>query len=678
VTARRRYVLAVLAIALLATRRALGDGTPAGFQTTVTAPPAETLTPRADTTAAASVVSPADSPRAREDLGSLLLQVPGVTVSRTGSAAAFATISLRGANPDEVLVYLDGVPLNIAEGGGVDISTLPLGDVERVEVYRGTTPLEFAESALGGIVSITTRTAATNRLTADAGVGSFRTLFGDVTAGGRLGRLRLYIGAHVLSSRGDYLFLFDNNTAANPADDYVKARSNNDSIEGNGVIRAALTLTGRRTLTLGLVGFARQQGLPGPTNLPTTYTRFHTQRGLGTLRYESRDDLGPGGRLSVVAFGSVEHDRLIDPAGEVWPRGPTFQHETTLSTGVLAHGSRPVGEWARFAAVLELRRETYSPVNETDPSQSGVPAQRLVGVAGGEVDLAIRPLELHLVPSVRLELLRDVVSGESTLFLPLPAAPPVVRWLPTYRLGLLRPLSSIATLKANLGRYERAASFLELYGSNDQRLLGNPALLPEKGTNTDLALWIDRTGPRTSISSRTTIFGALADPLIVWVPTNAGPTRAENSAARVYGVEQELRLGLGRHARLVGQGTITVTENQSDTAAYHGRQLPNHPRYMAYVRPEAVRLPLAGTWQLSAYADATMLAHDYSDQANLNAVPARALIGAGATLHWERAGLRLTVSGTNLANVRSWDFNAWDLPGRSFFVNLAFDSLANP
>jgi len=230
----------------------------------------------------------------------------------------------------------------------------------------------------------------------------------------------------------------------------------------------------------------------------------------------------------------------------------------------------------------------------------------------------------------------------------------------------------------NLGRYQRAASFLELYGSADERMLGNPALLPEQGTNADLALWIDRRGSRASISSRTTVFGGQADRLIIWVPTSAGPTRAENSAATVYGLEQELRLGLGRHMRLVGQGTITLTRNQSDTAAYQGRQLPEHPRYLAYVRSEAVRLPLAGTWGFSAYADATMLAHDYEDQANVTAVPARALVGAGLTLDWERARLRLTASGTNLANAASWDFSTWVVPGRSFFVTLAFDSLGNP
>ncbi|MES1210048.1 MAG: TonB-dependent receptor, partial [Pseudomonadota bacterium] len=632
--------------------------------------------PRADAAAAGSVVRPADSPHAIDDLGSLLLEVPGVTVARTGSPAAFSTIALRGSNPDEVLIVLDGVPLNVAEGGGVDVSTLPLGDVERVEVYRGTSPLAFAESALGGVVSIVTRTPAANRLTAQAGAGSFGTRYGDVTAGGRVGRLRLYLGAHGLASRGDYAFHNDNGTPVNLDDDFVDRRHNNDSREGNGVLRAALTLAGRRTLNLGLVGFARAQGLPGSQNYPTMLARFHTARGLGTLRYESRDDLGPGGRLSVQGFTSLQRDRLLDPAGEIEGRGPVTVHETTISTGLMANASRPAGEWGRVAAVLEGRRETYTPVDEMVALRSGLPARRLVGVAGVELDAAIRPLDLHLIPSIRGQLLDDVVTGVSAGAMALPATP-VVRFLPTLRLGLLRALGPQATAKANVGHYERAPSFLELYGNGDQRLLGDPRLVPERGTNADVALWIDHAGRSIGVASRTTLFGALTDDLITWIPNAQGISRAANiSRARVYGVEQELRVGLGSHARIVAQGTITAAEDRSESSAARGRQLPHHPRYLAYVRAQALRLPLGGTWQGEVYADATVLAGDYDDPNNASAVPSRALLGAGASVLWRRAGLRATASVFDLADAQPFDFTYWPLPGRSFFVTIAFDSAA--
>ncbi len=687
----RRYAALAVAAAMVALRAFARADEPSGaivtgapvapaaprappFQTVVTGPTPAPTAPREDRAAAVSVVLPSDSPRAYDDLGSLLLQVPGVTVARTGSSQAFTSITLRGSNPDQVSIYVDGVPLNIAEGGGVDVSTLPLGDVDRVEVYRGTTPLAFGESALGGIISITTRTPGLTRATLRAGVGSFGTRFADATGGERVGRLRLYLGVHVFSSAGDYPLNY-NLTPVNPANAVDTVRQNNDTLEGNGVLRAGLTLTGRRTLTLGLIGFARAQGLPGPTNNLALHARFHTARGRGALRYDSRDDLGPGGRLSAEAFVSAERDRLLDPDGEIENRGPLAVHETTLSTGGRLHAARPFGEWGRAAIVLEGRRETYTPDNEMNAAASGVPARRLLGVAGAELGLYVHRLDLEIIPSARVEGMQDVVTGQNGAGQFLPAGPAIDRALPTYRLALVRPLSEVAILKANLGRYAHAPSFLELYGDGTQRLLGNPGLVPEEGTNADLALWIDRAGPRGAVASRTTAFGALADDLIYWLPSAAGPSRAENlSAARIYGVEEELQLALGRHARLVAQATYLVAQDESDTPTTRGKQIPHHPRASAYARPELVRVGLPRGLELAAYVDAALLAGAYDDPANVRPVPAELLLGAGASVIWPRTGLRLTASALNLTATQSWDFSDWPLPGRTVFLALSYDS----
>ncbi|HLK88642.1 MAG TPA: TonB-dependent receptor [Polyangia bacterium] len=647
----------------------------ARYRTTVTAPVPPAVAPREDRAAAASVVIPSDSPRAYDDLGSLLLQVPGVTVMRTGSSQAFTSLTLRGSNPDQVQIYVDGVPLDIAEGGGVDVSALPLGDVERVEVYRGTSPLAFGESALGGIVSITTRTPGVPRVSARAGAGSFGTAFGDVSAGGGIGRLRLYLGAHLFSSQGDYPLHYQR-LPYDPSSVVDGVRQNDDTLEANGVLRAELPLEGRRTVGLELMGFARAEGLPGTIPNPALHARFHTNRGIAILRYGSRDDLGPGGRVSVEAFVSSERDRLLDPDAEVQTQRDFFFHETTLSIGTTVHATRPLSDWARAAAILGARRETYTPDDETDAADSGIPARRLIGVAGAELTLSLRRLELEVIPSARVEGMDDRVTGVDTNGQPVPAGPSLARLLPTYRLGLVRPLSPTVTLKANVGQYHHAPSFLELYGDGTQRLLGNPALVPESGTNADLALWIDHPGGRVSAASRTTLFGAAVDDLIYWQLTSNGPSRAENlSRARVYGLEQELQLAIGRHVRIVAQGTYLVALDEGDTPSSQGRQIPHHPRLAGYGRPELVRLALPRGIELGAYADAAILAGAYDDPSNRTRIPTQALIGAGASLSRPRSRLRLAVSALNLTDLLStWNFSNLPLPGRTILVSLAYDS----
>jgi iron complex outermembrane receptor protein len=663
----RRFAAAACAAAL-----ALAAGRARAYETVVTAPPPDPQLPREDHAAAASVVLPDASPRAYDDLGTLLLDVPGVTVTRSGSLGSVATLALRGSSPDEVRIYVDGVPLAIAEGGAVDVSTLPLGDVERVEVYRGSTPIAFGESALGGIVAITTRTPGAPRATARAGAGSFDTMFGDASGGGRIGRLRLYAGAHGLSSSSAFGFYDDNGTTQNPADDNPSGvRRNADVRQADGVLRAAVDLPGRRELGLGALGFGRDQGLPGRASVQATAARFRTARALAYARYESRDDLGGSGRLAVQLFASGQRDELDDELHEVAAL-PTHTHDTTLSAGASATARRPLLPWLGAAAVVEGRDETFTPRDDLAPTPVGVPARRLFGAGGAELDLHSERARLDVIPSARVELVDDVVTGLDPLTLsPRPADAPITRALPVWRLGLVRTFGEAVSLKANGGRYARIPSFLELYG-NSGRLLGNPALQPERGYNADLALWIDAARGRFQLQSRTTAFGSRVDDLIAWRVSAYGARAGNLSRTRVLGVEQELRLAFGRHARAAAQATYTDAEDLGASDADGAVQIPFHPRWRFYARPEVGGLSVRGAVELGAYVDGDLTAQNYFDSANLVRVPARLLVGAGVTVDVPRWQLRFSASGQNLNDSRIGDLPNWPLPGRSVLVALAW------
>jgi iron complex outermembrane receptor protein len=640
------------------------------YVTVVNPPVAAPAAPRADPIAASSVIFPQDSPRAFDDLGDLLVVVPGVNVTRSGGIGDFATLSLRGSNPDEVRFYLDGVPLNLAAGGAIDLSTLPIGDVERVEVYRGTTPIGFAESALGGVVSITTRAPTQPRLTMRAGAGSFGTMFGDVTGAGAAGPLHFAGGLHAIAGDNGFGFHSDNGTSAKPADDSQTARQNNDLAQLDGVLRAALDLPGRRQLGLGLIGFARDHGLSGTGVTQATHARFHSLRGLGYLGYDSRDDLGPGGRLHAQLFGSALRDRFIDPDGQIGAI-PARTQDTSLSLGATATASKPFTAWLRGAAVAEARRETFRPTNQLDPMPVGVPAQRLVATGGVEAGFWWRRIDLDIVPSARLEALRDVVSGRDSFFLrQRPATAPITHVLPVARLGLARPLGSRVTVKGNLGRYGRAPSFLELYGDTGT-LLGNPLLRPESGWNGDLGVEYRAGDARASWRGRSTVFGARANDLIEWVPISQTQARVDNlGRARIWGVEQDLAFETARFVAVTAQATYLDARDTSDVAAHRGHQLPQRPRLNAYLRPQLRRLPLGRGLVAGAYLEGDLAAGAYHDPANTVPLEPRMLLGAGIEVGAPRAGLRLAVSAKNLTDARALEVLQYPPPGRSIFLSL--------
>jgi iron complex outermembrane receptor protein len=644
---------------------------PRPYETVVRAPRAPARAAREDRVAASTVIVPDDSPHAFDDLGDLLEQVPGVTVTRSGGIGDFATVTLRGSNPDEVRIYVDGVPLNLAAGGGIDISTIPIGDVERIEIYRGTTPIGFAESALGGIIAITTRAPGARRVTVRAGAGSFGTMFGDATAAGSAGPLHVYAGAHALAGDNGYPFHDDNGTSADPSDDSNGTRQNNHLAQLDGVLRATLDLPGRRGLGLGLIGIARDQGLPGPVPLVTKRSHFQTTRGIAYLAYDSRDDLGPGGRLHAQLFVAAMRDRFHDPMAEIGAI-PALTDDTSISEGASATASRPLASWLRATATAEARRETFQPTNQLDVMPVGVPAERRVAAGGVEADLWWRRADLEIIPSARIEAIRDAVTGRNLLFAQQVAvATPIARVLPVLRFGLSRPLAPGVELKANAGRYARAPSFLELYGDTGP-LLGNPTLVAEHGWNGDVGATYRRAAGRLFVDGRSAIFGAEVDDLIEWELSASGQSRVGNvDRARIWGIEQDLVLRAGRHAAVSGQATYLDARNDGDIASRTGRRLPQRPPYRAYLRPELRRLFEAHGVSAGAYAEADFSAGSPYYASNVAVAPPRLVLGAGVTVDVPRAGARVALSAKNLTNEVTWlDLPSYPLPGRSVFLSL--------
>jgi outer membrane receptor protein involved in Fe transport len=104
-----------------------------------------------------SIVRPDDVKGEHKALSDLLDQIPGVYVRRQSGSGHYTTASIRGSAPSQVNIYVDGVPMNLANEVAADISTLPISNVERVEVYRGVTPARFSGAPIGGAINIVTK-----------------------------------------------------------------------------------------------------------------------------------------------------------------------------------------------------------------------------------------------------------------------------------------------------------------------------------------------------------------------------------------------------------------------------------------------------------------------------------------------------------------------------------------
>jgi vitamin B12 transporter len=86
-----------------------------------------------------------------------LRSLPGVSVSQSGGPGNITSVRLRGAESRHTLVVIDGVEVNSAADGAFDFSNLSAADIERIEVLRGPQSALYGSGAVGGVVSISTK-----------------------------------------------------------------------------------------------------------------------------------------------------------------------------------------------------------------------------------------------------------------------------------------------------------------------------------------------------------------------------------------------------------------------------------------------------------------------------------------------------------------------------------------
>jgi outer membrane receptor protein involved in Fe transport len=104
-------------------------------------------------------------------LASALRSVPGLTLQQNGGPGTVTSLFTRGGESDFTLVMIDGIRAN-AFGGGLDLSQVPLQDVERIEVIRGPQSALYGSDAIGGVINVITRSGGSPSALAHIETGS--------------------------------------------------------------------------------------------------------------------------------------------------------------------------------------------------------------------------------------------------------------------------------------------------------------------------------------------------------------------------------------------------------------------------------------------------------------------------------------------------------------------------
>ncbi|TQV74998.1 TonB-dependent receptor [Aliikangiella marina] len=118
-----------------------------------------------------------------QSLVDLLANIPGVDYTKTGGHGQDASVFIRGSNSNQLLVLIDGVRVGSATLGSKAVSTIPVAQIERIEIVKGPRAAIWGSDAIGGVIQIFTRNYRQGQYRVELSAGSNSTLELDAAVG---------------------------------------------------------------------------------------------------------------------------------------------------------------------------------------------------------------------------------------------------------------------------------------------------------------------------------------------------------------------------------------------------------------------------------------------------------------------------------------------------------------
>jgi iron complex outermembrane receptor protein len=610
-----------------------------------------------------------------EDAASILARSVGVRVRRYGGLGSFATMSIRGSSSSQVQFYLDGVPLNDPYSGVTDLNDISTGDLDRIEIYRGTSPTGFGGSSIGGTINLVTAShggeGSGSWLEAHGSAGSFGTRRMTAAVRTPSGPLSLRLGGGYLESMGDFPFTDDNGTPVNPGDDTEALRLNSDFTRWNAAGRLGAAARGFNDLSLNFSIVSREGGIPGIGSNQSSTARSERERRIGYLKVKPSPLAGRKLHIDGTAFYSWTADRFDDPGGDIGLLRQSTDNRIISKGGNLR--SRMFVSAARLSieAFLEGRGESFQPRDLLPQPSAGPERTRETVTASASADLGLIGERLFVTGGLRREWSRSEFYEDPPFpWLPPVEQGPIARDETTPSAGFRAAPARWLTIKGNWGKHYRLPSFYEMFG-NSGTVTGSPGLEPEKGTNRDVGIVCS--GERLWKIARprfeAVYLHSEMEGLILFFQNSQYTVKPRNiGSATIRGFEFSASGLVAEFLRLSANYTRLDSKDTSPIPYYNGNELPGRPRDEANLSTEIFQRRWSVTWEFH------YMGSNYLDRANLVPAGERKIHDLILVLRSPAHGISLSLEGQNLTDERIYDVIGFPLPGRSFFATIGYSN----
>lgn len=614
------------------------------------------------------VVTRAEFEHRAVTVADVIASTPSASIASTGGLGSFSEVSLRGSYSNQVQVYIDGMLLNEAVGGSVNLGVIPLTNVEKIEVWRSGAPSVFGGDAVGGAINIVTRGADSSDKTVSVGYGSFNTVTANGTAGFTFDSSSILAMLDYASSGNGFRYTSDNGTDQNPEDDYTTSRRNDQYRTSNGLFKYRSLLRNDCVFEASEHALFSKKNQPGTQNVLSSGASLTTGKNL----LQSKVTWNPGNADWFETQPSLYHiysrEHYEDRKGHVgWG-----EQDNVYQTHTLQFSLPLAAKTARYGSVTltpMVNRESFSPENRLDTTIP-LSCDRQHMAVIGDFETHSPGGRMSLTANVRRDRYHSEYDGQPNAFLP-ESPKPETRYYTNAETGVKLDLVKNAALRWNAGEIWREPSFYELFGDRGGTV-PNYSLKPEHVCKWDAGCRIKT--PESCSVFRATIeavyFKNTYRDLIQWYTNNYGFVEPANvGGSYVRGIELVWNTGIVKSVSFSGSWTVQRSRVTSASKVYHlGKKLPNRPeRYgsccLQYSFPGITLF-----WSIDHKSPYFL---DRANQAHKK-YPGRTLHDAGVTYQIPRRNIGLRFQVKNITDRRTFDIIGMPKPGISYMVTADY------
>ncbi len=625
------------------------------------------------TTSTYSVIKSDDFENRRVELSQLIENETGVQVRSSGGVGGFSIASIRGSSSEQVTVYIDGVPLNKASGGAVDLSLISMDNVESVELYRGSVPMELGNASLGGAINIITRqTTEKFKGKFKATVGSFNTQQYNVFTSAATEKNSFIVSASLLKSDNDFEFINDNGTPENPDDDRNEKRNNSSLEQATALAKWKYRINNDSNVDTKLEWLSNDQQIPGQQNNVNADALINLSSIDFFTQYNQKKAYFDADEFSIKGYVGGLNEVFSDTQSGNALVARDVDASTQKYGSELFYKFKSDGYQLKYRLLFE--QQSYTSENVLTPVTDNV--AREVAVQDSTRDYYEQVFEYKnfslqnsLISSFSLR--HIYAKDDNNLVVDIFGRPIDVGDkkynIVTPQMGAKYKFNALTYMNFNAGAYVRLPSFFELFGSQGY-FRGSPVLKEESGVNIDVGYVYSLFKPGSWLDDAKFYLGFFhntVDNLIVREPNAQGIVVARNVASGITnGVEANFKLYPDKHWLVLFNVVYLNDENTSETTAYNGKRLPGQFKqdYNLQISYSSAKWVTGISWDVKKDM--------YFDRPNLLKATDISDINLSVLRKWKNQTLELKAE--NLLNNQYENFRFQPTAGTSYFLTYTY------